>query len=81
VLQSCLNEDEVRSLADEVDQRMRELASVASTADSLKIAVLAALHLAQELRELHKDCDRNAALINSKALEWSRTLEQILKTS
>ena len=28
-----------------------------------------------------KDCDRNAALINSKALEWSRTLEQILKTS
>ena len=81
VLQACLNEDEVRNLADEVDQRMRELASVASTADSLKIAVLTALHLAQELRELRKDCDRNDALINLKALEWSRTLEQILKTS
>jgi cell division protein ZapA len=81
VLQARLDEDEVRSLADEVDQRMRELASVASTADSLKIAVLTALHLAQELRELRKDCDRSDALINSKALEWSRTLEQILKTS
>ena len=81
VLQTYLEEDEVRSIADELDLRMRELAAVASTADSLKIAILTALHLAQELHELRKDCDQKDALINSKAAEWSRTLEQLLKSS
>jgi cell division protein ZapA (FtsZ GTPase activity inhibitor) len=81
VLQTCLEEAEVRSIADELDLRMRELAAVASTADSLKIAILTALHLAQELRDLRKDCDQKDALINSKAAEWSRTLEQLLRSS
>jgi cell division protein ZapA len=68
VLQTCLSEHDVRSLAAEVDSRMRELAAVASTADSLKIAVLTALHLAQELRD-----------INRKTSEWTHTLEEVLK--
>ena len=79
VLQSPLEEDEVRALADEVDLRMRDIASVASTADSLKIAVLTALHLAQELRELKKNCARNDALIKTKTSEWTHALEQVLK--
>lgn len=68
VLQTSLKEDDVRTLAAEVDMRMREIAAVASTADSLKIAVLTALHLAQELRD-----------IQQKTTEWSRALEQVLK--
>jgi cell division protein ZapA len=79
VLQTALEEAEVRSLADEVDLRMREIAAVASTADSLKVAVLAALHFAQELRELRRNTAQNDALINTKAAEWTRTLEQVLK--
>jgi cell division protein ZapA (FtsZ GTPase activity inhibitor) len=69
VLQTCLKEEDVRSLVAEVDARMREIASVASTADSLKIAVLTALHYAQELRD-----------INRKTTEWSLTLEELLNT-
>ena len=79
VLQASLDEDVVRSLAEELDLRMREIAAVASTADSLKVAVLTALHLAQELRELRKSCDQNDAFISMKAAEWSRTLGQVLK--
>jgi cell division protein ZapA (FtsZ GTPase activity inhibitor) len=79
VLQAKIDEAEVRSLADEVDARMREISRVASTADSLKVAILTALHIAQELRELQKNCDRNDALIRSKTVEWSRALEQVLK--
>jgi cell division protein ZapA (FtsZ GTPase activity inhibitor) len=67
VLQTCISEHDVRSLAAEVDSRMREIAAVASTADSLKIAVLTALHFAQELRD-----------INLKTNEWSHTLEEVL---
>jgi hypothetical protein len=45
----------------------------------LKIAILAALHFAQELREVRRNCDQNDALIRTKTAEWSRTLEQVLK--
>lgn len=75
VLQAALDEADVRSLAEEVDLRMREIARVANTADSLKIAILAALHFAQDLRELRK----SETLIHKKTAEWSRTLEQVLK--
>jgi len=72
VLKTSLSESEVRKLAEEVDARMREIARQGNTADSLKVAVLAALHLAQEYRELQRNCDR-------KTEEWSLALEQVLK--
>jgi len=62
-----MQECDVETLADDIDRRMREIASVANTADSLKIAVLTALHLAQELRDL-----------KSKTEEWNHALEQLL---
>jgi cell division protein ZapA len=72
VLKTSLPEAEVRRLAEEVDERMRDIASQANTADSLKVAVLTALHLAQEFRELQRNCEQ-------KSDEWTRALEQVLK--
>ena len=72
VLKSSLTETEVQELAEEIDARMRDIARQANTADSLKVAVLTALHLAQEYRELQRNCDE-------KSEEWSRALEQVLK--
>ena len=72
VLRSSLPESEVRQLAEEVDARMRDIATQSNTADSLKIAILTALHLAQEYWELQRNCER-------KTDEWSRALEQVLK--
>ena len=72
VLKSSLTEAEVQELAEEIDARMRDIARQANTADSLKVAVLTALHLAQEYRELQRNCDE-------KSEEWSRALEQVLK--
>ena len=43
-----------------------------AAAPRLKVAVLTALHLAQEYHELKKNCD-------SRAMQLSRTLEQVLK--
>jgi cell division protein ZapA (FtsZ GTPase activity inhibitor) len=51
---------------------MRDIARQANTADSLKVAVLTALHLAQEYRELQRNCEQ-------KSEEWSLALEQVLK--
>ena len=72
VLKTSLPEAEVRQLAEEVDERMRDIASQSNTADSLKVAVLTALHLAQEFRELERNCEQ-------KSDEWTRALEQVLK--
>jgi cell division protein ZapA (FtsZ GTPase activity inhibitor) len=57
---------------------MREIAAVANTPDSLKIAVLAALHLAQELRELRRSSEQNEVIIRKKSDEWTHALEQLL---
>jgi cell division protein ZapA (FtsZ GTPase activity inhibitor) len=79
VLKEPLDECDVRSLAEEVDTRMREISELASTADSLRVAVLTALHLAQEIRELKKEYEDSDVLIQTKTNEWSRTLESVLK--
>ena len=72
VLQSQLGEAEVRKLAQEIDARMREISAGANTADSLKVAILTALHLAQDFGELKAKYDQ-------KALEYIHALDQILK--
>ena len=79
VLKSALQESDVRRLAEEIDTRMREIAAVASTADSLKIAVLTALHLAQELRDLRENYEQSTALIQKRSDEWTHVLEELLK--
>jgi cell division protein ZapA (FtsZ GTPase activity inhibitor) len=72
VLKSSLSDSEVLNLAEEVDARMRDIAQQGNTADSLKVAVLTALHLAQEYRELERNCEL-------KSDEWLQALEQVLK--
>jgi len=72
VLKTPMSDSEVRRLAQDVDGRMRNIAAQANTADSLKVAVLTALHLAQEYGELQRNC-------REKTDQWSQALEQVLK--
>jgi len=79
VLKSAIQASDVRRLAEEVDARMREIAAVASTADSLKIAVLTALHLAQDLHDLRNDYEQSDALIQKRTDKWTHVLEELLE--
>ena len=74
-----IQEADVESLAEEIDERMHQIAEIASTADSLKIAVLTALHLAQELRDLRKNCDQRDAALCRKTEEWTHALEDLFQ--
>jgi cell division protein ZapA (FtsZ GTPase activity inhibitor) len=78
VLKSDMQESDVYKLAEDVDERMREISAAANTPDSLKIAILTALHLAQELREQRKSSEQNDIIIRKKSDEWSHVLEQLL---
>jgi len=75
------NEEYLRELAAYVDEKMREVAQATRTVDSVKVAVLAALNIADEfftLRErqqqiegpLRKRVEKCVALVE-KALEHS----------
>jgi len=72
LLKTPLSESEVRKLAAEVDERMRDISAQANTPDSLKVAILTALHLAHDYRELRDRCEQ-------KTEDLSRALEAVLK--
>jgi cell division protein ZapA len=72
LLKTPLSESEVRKLAAEVDERMRDIAAQTNTPDSLRVAILTALHLAQEYKELRQRCEQ-------KTEDLSRALEAVLK--
>jgi cell division protein ZapA len=72
VLKTPVEEEEVRQLADEIDARMRKIAAGTNTADSLKVAILTALHLAQDYDELKRKYDERAD-------DCIRALDQLLK--
>jgi cell division protein ZapA len=71
ILKTSLPDGEVRKLAAEIDGRMRDIAAQANTPDSLKVAILTALHLAQEYKELRQRCEQ-------KTEDLSRELEKVL---
>lgn len=65
-------------LAAEVDRRMREISSQTRTVDSLKIAILTALHLVEELRErTNGDQDLEKA-VRSFSRKWIREIDKVV---
>lgn len=66
-------------LAEFVDSRMREISSGTLTVDSLKVAILAALHIADELhrlKNLHEQADSQLA---ARSGECAEMLDRLLK--
>jgi len=66
-------------LAEFVDGRMREISSGTLTVDSLKVAILAALHIADELhrlKHLHEQADSQLA---ARSGECAEMLDKLLK--
>ncbi len=68
----------VRSLASELDGRMRELAAPASAADPLKVAVLAALRLADEVRAARGEAPGHDLRLEERIEGLTRRLERAI---
>ncbi len=69
---------EVEELAESVDQLMLAIAARQPNADSARIAVLACLHLADQLRSLERDLAGLKARVDRKTGEFNELLEQTL---
>src|SRR3989442_8282459 len=69
----------IQTLADYVDKRMREISSGTLTVDSRKVAILAALYIADELHQLQKIHDQADAQLATRSAECSEMLDRLLK--
>ena len=66
-------------LAEFVDSRMREISSGTLTVDSLKVAILAALHIADELHRLKNMHEQADAQLAARSAECADMLDRLLK--
>jgi cell division protein ZapA len=66
-------------LAEFVDGKMREISSGTLTVDSLKVAILAALHIADEYHQLKKTHEQTDAQLASRSAECTDLLDSLLK--
>jgi cell division protein ZapA len=69
----------LKELADYVDRRMREISSGTLTVDSRKVAILAALYIADELHQLRKAHDQADEQLANRSAECSELLDRLLK--
>ena len=69
----------LKQLAEYVDQRMREISSGTLTVDSRKVAILAALYIADELHQLKKMSEQVDEQLATRSAECSEMLDRLLK--
>src|SRR5436305_2520672 len=69
----------ISQLAEFVDTRMREISSGTLTVDSLKVAILAALHIADEFYQLKNTQAQTDAQLAARSSECSAMLDRLLK--
>lgn len=75
------NVERTQQLAAMVDQQMREIAQGALTADSLKVAILAALHIADELDKAKNKYEELNRTLAARSSECAEVLDQVLKNN
>ena len=69
----------IQELAEYVDRKMREISSGTMTVDSLKVAILAALHIADEFYQLKNSQSQSDSQLAARSTECSEMLDRILK--
>lgn len=71
--------DYIFKLAEYVDGKMRSVAEQTATVDSLRLAVLAALNIADEYQMLKRKYDEVAGDFNTRASQLSSLLNEALE--
>jgi cell division protein ZapA len=74
-----LEEKYVRELARYVDEKMRAVADATKTVDSVKVAVLTALAIADELHSLDDDRSEETERLRERAERCLNLVERALK--
>ena len=68
---------EVEELAAVVDELIRSIAARAGTSDLGRIAVLACLHMADQLRGAERELSENQKAVNARLLDLNEMLDKV----
>jgi cell division protein ZapA len=68
----------IHKLAEFVDSKMRAVASQTATVDSLRLAVLAALNIADEFQVLKRKYDAISGELNKRTTHLADALDEVL---
>ena len=74
-----LDEKYIHELAKFLDTKMRSIAGRTRTVDSLRVAVLAALNIADEYHRIKARYEETSKHVDEKVEECSRILDRFLK--
>ena len=74
-----LNQEYIQKLARYLDAKMRSIAERTRTVDTLRVAMLAALNVADEYHQLKARYEEVTQHVDQKVVECSEALDQILK--
>jgi cell division protein ZapA len=74
-----LNQEYIQKLAQYVDSKMRSIAERTRTVDSLRVAMLAALNVADEYHQLKARYEQVAEQTDQKVSECTAVLDEVLK--
>jgi cell division protein ZapA len=79
-LRSQHDPEYIHELAEYVDKRMNEIARATMTVDSLRVAILAALQIADELYQARKDMRETEDEIADRSAKYIDLLDQFLRS-
>ncbi len=79
LIKGSFDSEYVKELAAYVDGKMREVVGSSKTADSQKVAVMAALNIADELFQEREIARKSNSFVDERSAECSRQLDQVLK--
>lgn len=71
----------IEELAAHVDRRMNEIARQSMTVDSLRVAILAALQITDELYQLKQELKSTENEIADRSTKYAELLDQFLRTN
>lgn len=74
-----LDPEYIQRLALYLDAKMRSIAEHTHTADSLRVAILAALNIADEYHQLKSQYEASQKQLDRKVGEYNEVLDEILK--
>jgi cell division protein ZapA len=70
----------INELAAHVDRRMGEIARQSMTVDSLRVAILAALQITDELYQMKQELKETENEIADRSTKYAELLDQFLRT-
>jgi len=70
----------IQDLAEYVDRRMNEIARATMTVDSLRVAILAALQIADDFFQARKELSATEEEIADRSAKYAELLDQFLRS-